>query len=218
MIEHAQCVSRAYDEVSELYADHAGSAFAADPLHRAMVDAFGDLVDSTGGGTVLDAGCGPGHISAHLVRRGLAVVVGVDLARAALGLARGACPSAGFVVGRLEELPLVSGSVAGVLSSYSIIHTPPERLPGVLAQMVRVLAGGGHLLVSFQSDEDPARPVEVFDHQVATAYRYGIDQVLEPLREAGMVEVARSVVAGREDARRGFAQAHLLCRKEQPGM
>ncbi|MGW9553508.1 class I SAM-dependent DNA methyltransferase [Nocardiopsis sp. NPDC055551] len=215
MTEDALSVSRAYDEVAELYAEHAGSAFAVDPLHRAMVDAFADMVCSSGGGTVLDAGCGPGHISAHLVRRGLAVV-GVDLAPKALVLAGDGCPSGGFVVGRLEELPLVGGSVAGVLSSYSIIHTPPERLPGVLAQMVRVLAGGGYLLVSFQSQEDPTGPVEVFDHQVATAYRYGVDHVLAPLREAGIVEVARCVLAGREDARRGFAQAHLLCRKEHP--
>lgn len=214
MTEDALSVSRAYDEVAELYAEHAGSVFAVDPLHRAMVDVFADMVRSTGGGTVLDAGCGPGHISAHLVRRGLAVV-GVDLAPKALVLAGDACSSAGLVVGRLEELPLVGGSVAGVLSSYSIIHTPPERLPGVLAGMVRVLAGGGYLLVSFQSHEDPVGPVEVFDHQVATAYRYGVDHVLEPLRGAGMVEVARCVLAGREDPRRGFAQAHVLCRKEQ---
>lgn len=217
MTEHALSVSRAYDEIAELYADHAGSAFAVDPLHRAMVDVFADMVLSIGGGTVLDAGCGPGHISAHLVRRGLAVV-GVDLAPKALVLAREACPSAGFVVGGLEEPPLVGGSVAGVLSSYSVIHTSPERLPGVLARMVRVVVGGGYLLVSFQSHEDPAGPVEVFDHRVVTAYRYGVDHVLEPLRAAGMVEVARSVLAEREDPRRGFAQAHLLCRKEGPSV
>lgn len=213
MTEHALTVSRAYDEIAELYAEHAGSAFAVDPLHRAMVEAFADMVCSTGGGVVLDAGCGPGHISAHLVRRGLAVV-GVDLASASLALARGVEPSAGFVVGGLAGLPLVSGSVSGVLSSYSIIHTPPEGLGGVLAQMGRVLVGGGYLLVSFQSHEDPAGRVEAFDHRVATAYRYGVDEVSGLLGGVGVVEVARSVVAGREDSRRGFAQAHLLCRRE----
>ncbi|MBR8745422.1 class I SAM-dependent methyltransferase [Nocardiopsis sp. MG754419] len=207
--------ARAYDEVVEAYAPLAASVFAADHLHRAMVDAFADLVLSSGGGPVLDAGCGPGHITAHLAGRGLAVC-GVDGSVGMVEWARVHHEPLEFAVGSLEDGAVAQGSLAGALSSYSIIHTPPERLDPVLHGFARSLAPGGHLLVSFQSHEDPAARVEAFDHRVVVAYRYGIDHVLGSLGRAGVVEVGRLVTAPDQDVRRGFAQAHLLCRRSAP--
>lgn len=213
MSEHALSVSHAYDDVAERYADFAGTAFDGQPLPKAMVDAFAELVLADGGGPVLDAGCGPGHVTAHLMRRRVDAW-GMDLSSKMVELARCRHPRLRFEVGALEEMDVPDDSLAGLVSHYSIIHTPAERLPLVLEGFARALAPGGHLLVSFQSHENPAAEVEAFDHQVTRAYRYGIDQVLEVLARVGVSEVARLVLAPELDTRRGFAQAHLMLRKQ----
>lgn len=50
-----------------------------------------------------------------------------------LAVARDAHPAIRFDEGRLTALPLADHSLAGAVCWYSIIHTPPERLPEVFA-------------------------------------------------------------------------------------
>jgi SAM-dependent methyltransferase len=105
------------------------------------------------------------------------------------------------------------GALGGIVARYSIIYTPPERLPEALAEFYRVLAPGGHLLLAFQAGEELPQLAEAFDHTVALAYRWSPDRVANLLRETGLTEVARLVIAAGEDSMRGFQQAHLLVRK-----
>ena len=212
MTEHALPVARAYDAVAEPYEDFAQAAFLREPLPRAMVDAFAETVRAQGGGPVLDAGCGPGHVTAYLARRGVDAW-GLDLSSSMVELASERRPHLRFAVGSFVELPVLDGALSGLVAHYSIIHTPPEHLAVVLENFARAVVAGGHLLVSFPSHEDPAAEVEAFDHRVAGAYRYGVDQVLDVFCRAGVGEVARLVLAPGQDTRRGFAQAHLLLRR-----
>jgi hypothetical protein len=80
-----------------------------------------------------------------------------------------------------------------------------------------VLASGGPLLLGFQSGEELPQLAEAFDHTVALAYRWSPGRVANLLRETGLTEVARLVIAAGEDSRRGFQQAHLLVRKPVDG-
>ena len=203
---------RAYDEVAERYADFAGQCYRTDTLSRAMVRALAEQVRDSGGGPVLDAGCGPGHISAHLRDLG-ARPFGVDLSPHMVTLARSTYPDLRFAVGTLQNLPVGERSVTGVVANYAIIHTPPRQLPVVAAELARVLAVGGVLLVSFQAVDVPGKVAEAFDHAVTRAYRYAPDHVCEVLAEVGVVETARLVIAAEQDAVRGFPQAYVLARR-----
>jgi SAM-dependent methyltransferase len=198
----------AYDTIAGQYAEFIDGTLAEQPLDRAMLAAFADLVRAADVGPVADLGCGPGHVTAHLHALGL-TAFGVDLSPEMIALARQAHPGLRFETGSMTALDLADGTLGGVLARYSIIHTPPERVPEVFAECRRVLAPGGYLLLSFQAGEPVA---EAFDHTVTLAYRWSPDRVAELLREAGLNEVARLVIAGGEDNRRGFPQAHILAR------
>jgi len=202
----------AYDASATRYAEDIPQFYRSSPLSQAMIPVFAELIRAAGGGLVADVGCGPGHVSAHLSSLGV-TVFGVDLSPEMIAIARVTHPELRFEVGQMEDLTADDASLAGVLANYSIIHTPPERLPETLAEFHRVLAPGGYLLLAFQAYDHPGEPAEAFDHAVSLAYRYSPDHVAELLLTAGLTEVARLVIAPAEDPKRGFPQAHLLARR-----
>ena len=137
-------------------------------------------------------------------------MVGIDLSPGMIAVARRAYPSLRFEVGSMTALDLPDGGVAGVLAWYSIIHTPPDGLPAVVAELRRVLAPGGHLLLGFQAGADEHRSMtHAYGHDVeCDAWLHSPDTVAALLESAGFVVDARLVrePVGRE--RR--SQASLL--------
>ncbi|MFI9077409.1 class I SAM-dependent methyltransferase [Streptomyces sioyaensis] len=166
-----------------------------------------ELVRTTGPGPVAELGCGPGRMTAHL--RGLGLdVFGVGLSRVMIDLAREAYPDLRFDVGSMDALDLADGKLQGVVSWYSVIHTPPQDVPSYFAEFRRVRAADGHLLVAFFEPE--GEPVTAFDHKVATAYRWPIDDLAGLAGEVGFLEVGRMLREPREGER--FRRGHLLMR------
>ena len=206
----------AYDAVADTYARQFRDSLRDRPLDRAILGAFAEVVRAGGNDRVADLGCGPGHVTAHLNASGLAAF-GVDASPAMIGLAREAHPDLRFDVGSMAVLDIADQALGGVLSRWSVIHTPPRELPAVLAEFHRVLAPGGHLLIGFSASDDPSRPTQVFDHTVAPAYRWSPDHLSALLRTCGLAEVARMVREPEPTDRRQFQEIHLLARKTVPG-
>ncbi|MDT9700939.1 class I SAM-dependent methyltransferase [Streptomyces sp. P17] len=202
----------AYDAVAPTYAQLFRGELRDRPLDRAMLGAFAEVVRASGGGRVADLGCGPGHVTAYLDGLGLAAY-GVDASSAMIELAREAYPDLRFDVGSMAALDIADGVLCGVLSRWSIIHTPPQELPVILGEFHRVLAPGGHLLLGFSASDGPSHPTQVFDHTVAPAYRWSPDHLAAMLRTTGLAEVARMVREPEPTDRRQFQEVQLLARK-----
>ena len=200
--------AQAYDSVADLYADLFRDSLDRLPLDRAALAAFAELVRTDGAGPVAELGCGPGYVTAHLRSLGLDAF-GIDLSPRMIELARAAHPGLRFEVGSMHALDLADGELRGILSWYSVIHAPPRELPPYFAEFRRVLAPGGHLLLGFFESEGD--PVTEFDHKAAPAYRWPIDGLAEPAREAGFAEVARMLREPLDGER--FRQGRLLLRR-----
>jgi SAM-dependent methyltransferase len=113
----------------------------------------------------------------------------------------------------MAALGLPDGTLAGVLSRWSIIHTPPPELPALLAEFARVLAPGGHLLLAFWATEDPSVPTQSFDHTVTLAHRWSPDHLAALLGDNGLTELSRTIQRPRPTDRRQFDSVHLLARR-----
>ena len=193
------------------YTEHVRHELDRFPLARALLSHFAELVQANGGGPVADLGCGPGRVAAHLARLGLDVL-GIDLTPAMVEIARREHPSLRFEVGTMAALDLPDDGLAGALAWYSIIHTPPARLPVVFAELHRVLAPGGHLLLAFQVGDQPVRPTEMAGHPVTlTFHRHQVDAVADLALGAGLEVVART----RQERQEGelTPQGFVLARK-----
>lgn len=206
---HQEETRAGYDGVVELYAELFADRLETQPFARAMIGTFAELVRGTGDRRVADAGCGPGHLTAMLHELGLDAF-GFDLSPGMVEHARRAHPGLRFDVARMEAMPVEDGALGGVMAHYSMIHTPPDELPVLLKEQVRVLAPGGLLLVSFFGTEGP-EPIR-FDHKVAPAYSWPADRLAGLLTAAGLTPFARLLHDPASE--RGFLDAHLLARRD----
>nr|WP_285562222.1 class I SAM-dependent methyltransferase [Streptomyces hygroscopicus] len=180
-----------YDTVAEDYAEHFANPLADKPLERALLAAFAELVGP--GGTVADLGCGTGAVTGHLAALGLDAF-GLDLSAAMLDVARREHPGLCFGQGSMLDLPLPDGGLAGAVSWYSSIHTPDERLPDLFAELYRVLAPGGQLLLAFQVGEEPLRLADPWGHPVTLDFRRRRpEDMVRLLTRAGFTPVFRTV-------------------------
>ncbi|MFC5185906.1 class I SAM-dependent methyltransferase [Actinomadura harenae] len=185
---YVSATADAYDAVATLYTEFVQGALDDQPLDRAALAAFADLVRASGNTAAAEVGCGPGHMTAHLRDLGLSAF-GLDIAPAMIDIARAAHPGLRFDLASMDAVDAPDASLGGVLSWYSAIHTPPAELRPYLDEFHRVLAPGGHLLLGFFEAEGP--DVLPFDHRVAPAYRWPLDVLAARAAEAGFTEVGR---------------------------
>ncbi|KOV70756.1 class I SAM-dependent DNA methyltransferase [Streptomyces sp. MMG1121] len=200
-----------YDAIADDYADHFQAELTHRPLERALLGLYAGLVGP--GGAVADLGCGPGRTTARLASLGLDIF-GLDLSASMLAVARRENPGLRFERGSMLDLDLADGSLAGVVSWYSSIHTPTDRLPALFAEFHRVLAPGGHLLLAFQAGDEPRRLERPFGHPVTLDFlRRRPDDMAQLLTAAGFTLLSRTVREPEERLEEKVPQAFLFARK-----
>ena len=218
--DHVSTARAVYDATAEVYAQLVGTELTPvfeGPVDRAILSAFVEYLTKGTAGPVADVGCGPGRVTAFLAANGVDVV-GVDVSPAMLAVARDAHPAIQFYEGRLTAVPVSDGSLAGAVCWYSIIHTPPEQLDEVFAELKRALTHEGYLLVAFQAgDGDRVHRADAYRTGLPlTNYRHSADDVARQMVAAGFCVLAR---AEREPDlhHETTRQAFLVARAYVPG-
>lgn len=176
-----------YSALAKSYIDLFGNVGAVHPDDLDMID---ECLGRSAG-TLLDAGCGPGHLAGHLGAAGAAVIA-VDLTLEFVRHGRDQHRSASFGAASITALPFREGAFGGVLAWYSLIHLSATGLDGVLGELRRVAAPDAPLVVGFFHGRDG----EPFEHRVAPARYWSLDGMSERLRRAGFAEIRRGTRPG----------------------
>ncbi|MEU3066872.1 class I SAM-dependent methyltransferase [Streptomyces sp. NPDC007027] len=205
---HLNEIRQSYDTVAADYARCVKDPGALDPVSRAVLSAFAELVTSSGLGPTADVGCGPGKVTAYLTGLGVSAF-GVDLSPKMIALARAAHPDLRFDVGSMSALAAGDGELGGVLAFYSTHHLPPAELPSVYGEFHRTLAPGGRLLLVTRVGEEGRRRRTYGygdgDPAPFDSYRLPADRIAGLLEQAGFAITAQTLQAPEEGAKRPVA-------------
>lgn len=203
-------VRSSYDAVADNYVAMGVGDLRPEPWLRAALSAFAEQVRPLG--PVLDAGCGPGHVSAFL--HGLGVdVSGIDLSPRMIDHARRRHPGIEFSVASVTELAPAPGSLGGVLGWWSWFNLPRAVLPSVLAATAAALRPGGHLLLgTHRGDGDVVRTTAYGDVPVRwTTHLYQPAELTRLITDAGLEVVVELHFAPHPPS--GRAQVVISARK-----
>lgn len=181
-------VRASYDAVADNYVATGMGDLAPEPWLRAALDAFAEQVRDVG--PVLDAGCGPGQVSAYLHERGVDVR-GIDLSPRMVEHARRLHPELSFEAASVTAVELTPDSLGGVLGWWSWFNLPREVLPQVITRMAGALRPGGQLLIGTHvGDGDLDRTVAYGDVPVRwTTHLHRPEQLTGMLTDAGLEPV-----------------------------
>lgn len=201
-------VAAAYDARAAEYVRVAGTLEQMHPHDRELIGRWRQATS----GSLLDAGCGPGHWTDYLGRDGREAR-GIDASGEFIASARAIYPAQRFEKASFRELPAATASLGGVLAWYSLIHVPPDDLPPVLAEFARVLVPGGGLLIGF-FDGEPGAP---FPHAVTTAYFWSPDALRTLLSDVGfdVIDTERRGRAVSEASARPHASVSAVRRQRR---
>ncbi|MBB4685874.1 class I SAM-dependent methyltransferase [Amycolatopsis jiangsuensis] len=201
-----------YDTVATSYAEQVRGAITGQPYLRTALTLFAEHVRSAGGGPVVDVGCGPGEVTAHL--RSLEVdAFGIDLSPGMIEVARRRYPGLRFEVGSMTDLPLPDASVNGLLAWQSLIHVPDEAVPAVFEQFRRVVRPGGPVQLFFHLGTGSRLKTEGYGNhpmRVRVHHRQA-GEVTIWLREAGFTVEGRLLF----DLDGQALQAFLFARRDE---
>jgi len=157
-------VQSSYDAVATAYGDQLVDELRGLPFETWLLDR---VVASAAGRPVVEAGSGPGHVTAYVADGG-AEAMGIDVSPAMVDEARRRFPGVSFEVGDLRRLsrPATSSGWAAVLGWYSLIHLATSELPDAIAALVRPLAPGGWLVLALHAGAEVRHLHEWFGHEV----------------------------------------------------
>jgi trans-aconitate methyltransferase len=135
-------------------------ATAYDSRHRYVFELAGGVVDDLDpqpGETILDLGCGTGHLSQEIARRG-ATVVGIDQSPDMIEKARASYPGREFIVA--DALSFQPGRQFDAVFSNAVLHwiQQPERL---VKKIRAALKPGGRFVAEFGGKGNTASVIAV---------------------------------------------------------
>ena len=131
---------------------------------RKLLDKFASKF--TNGSLICDAGCGPSaHIGKYLYDKGIKVI-GIDISDKCIELARKNNPGMQLERGDIIKLPFGEDTFDGIISYYSIIHTPKKDIDIIFKQFSRVLKPGGFLLVAVKAGATEGYITELLGIQI----------------------------------------------------
>jgi SAM-dependent methyltransferase len=202
-----------YDALADEYARRVGTEISAEfettfdyDILAAAVVAFRRRP-----GVVLDLGCGTGRVTSYLSKHGVDVV-GLDVSPRMLALASAAHPNIPFSCGLLTDIPARSACVVGVVCWYSIIHTSPDDLDGVFAEISRTCQDDAEVVLAFQAGDGERvdRGDAYATGRTMTSFRHSVDHVTNALTGAGLRVTAsreREAELHHETTPQGFVMA-----------
>lgn len=118
-----------YNKIAKIYAQK----FRKPSDH---IDDFLNLIVKNG--KILDVGCGLGIDAGYMTSKGFKVI-GIDLSKEMIKLAKQKFPKIDFRITDMRQLMFEPNSFDGIFVAYSLIHIPKKDVPATLKRLYKFL-------------------------------------------------------------------------------
>lgn len=202
-----------YNTVARRYADEIAGELADKPFDRDFLDRFAARIKDQG--HVVELGAGPGHVAAYLAERGVDISA-LDLSSEMVDEAKRLFPRLQAVVGDMLDLPYANGSLAGVISFYSIIHFDDAQLEAAFKEMARVIKAGGLVALAFHVGDEVVHREQWWDLPVVLDARFlPVELVTKLLGKAGLEVVSVEQREPYPDVEYQSSRAYIVAREPE---
>ena len=135
----------AYEQLASKYHESFKDEMTHKEYDKKILDQFSEMLHPSS--KICDAGCGPsGHIGKYLQKKGLELA-GIDISPKCIELATQYEKDIKFHCMDMMDMQFESSSFDGIISFYSIIHTPKIDVPKIFQEYNRVLKPDGLILI-----------------------------------------------------------------------
>ena len=171
-----------YDSIARRYADGTSQFGAPEQNQFLKIE---QMLLPRHGNVVVDFGCGPGRDVPYYAGRGFDVV-GVDVSRELLKIARERSPEQTFVEDNFANARLTPNSAAIVIHSSTLQHVPHSSLHDVLRKAFETLEPGGIFYAHYRSGKGESLAI-------STEYGVPIARFIALYEAAEMEAALRSI-------------------------
>ncbi len=168
---------KAYDLLAAKYHELFKDEMSQKDYDRKLLDNFSQSF--TPASVIFDVGCGPsGHIGKYLFDKGLNVL-GIDLSEKCIDIAKNYNQDMTFIKMDMMNLQINDQSIDGIISFYSIIHTPKCYIDKIFLEFKRVLKKGGKLLLAVKDGEGEGFENNILNSGTSIYFSYFKKQEIE---------------------------------------
>ncbi|TXT58687.1 MAG: hypothetical protein BAJALOKI2v1_320038 [Promethearchaeota archaeon] len=136
-----ELVKNSYNKIAQRYYNNRDLTKFNGELEK-----FSELLPK--GGKVLDAGTGAGIPTAKFLSEKGFEVLGIDISKTMIELARKNVPNATFQIEDINDLNLEDSSFDGIVSVYTLFHIPKKNHHQIFKDFFRILKPEGILLIN----------------------------------------------------------------------
>jgi len=144
-MDKSKSTVRIYNKIASKYAD----IFDNDYSDQPYLDKFLSYI--TSGTNILDLGCGTGRIASYYANNGYDVI-GVDLSKKMLEIARKKHPNIKFRLGDIRNINFKE-KFDGISLAYSLFHLEKKDVPKIIERSSSLLKKSGIILLILQEGD-----------------------------------------------------------------
>lgn len=182
---------RSYDEIADEYCEKTTKNGDRE-LQVKMLDKTISHIPE--GARIIDLGCGDGRDTEYLKRKGFDVV-GIDLSRSMVNLARKKHPDCTFIQMDMRDTIFPEDTFQCAWANASIINLPKSELSGFEAEIYRILNNEGVFAFSFKKGEgEGMEDGEVLEDEPHPRYfsYYTLEEIEEELNLFDIIDSRES--------------------------
>lgn len=183
-INSLDSITDCYDKVASSYSDKFLDELDHKPMDCILLTAFANRNKRKG--TILDIGCGPGQVARYLFRRKITDIIGVDISKEMLAIARIVTPAVCFRQENMLDLTFRDNSIGAAIAFYSIVNFNYAQVALTFAEIYRVLVDEGEFLICFHAGDEIIHLTEFLGKELDVYfYLFDVERIEQMLNETG---------------------------------